>query len=311
MIPNVTAHEVLSQALKVHISGARSAAQRVVSTVTLRRLAASVNGGEASADDSSPAEAVHDFRVSLRRLRTALKPARAIYGKKKMRSLGEDLKRFADVTSALRDEEVLRETLTSLTLSTSARAAVTSWITRRARQERARRTAVVRVLREDSLLSNETPAGPTLEDCLTRLEKRLNNPKKSTSAVELGQRSIAKARSEIPDTAALDTSDVAAMHALRIRFKRLRYTAELFKSTLGEGAARTAAEASRLQSCLGHLHDFDEAIVRMTRAWGLASAPRAAVLKALAEGRARMAERCKKELAAAQITLASALNEPC
>jgi CHAD domain-containing protein len=308
-----SAHGLLSTALRAHIDTVRKTTARVLATAPARRkaggagaaaaLGAAAQGAQAGgteADDDAE-EAVHDFRVGLRRLRTALRPARLIYGDKRMRAVSGGLKRYADATSALRDEEVLRKTLGDLELSAEARAALTAWIARRARQERGRRSDVVKLLRGEAPAVEGGDGGdddaPTVEECLERLEKRLHKPKDDkTSAAELGQRALAKARDGIAELGDVNTDDGSAMHELRIRYKRLRYTAELFALVLGEELERTAKAAAKVQSRLGDLHDLDEALLRITRARGLAVDVRVSVLEALREARARMAARCTKEL---------------
>jgi CHAD domain-containing protein len=330
-----SAHELLSNALRTHMETVRATTARVLATGGSRRagaggVAAKVAAAKGAAAEGAAAEggatkdaggaakggaaksehdaeeAVHDFRVGLRRLRTALKPARQIYGKKRLRAISDDLKRYADATSALRDEEVLRKTLADLELPAEARVAVDGWLARRARQERVRRGDVVKML-----MSSEKSAGaglraraprssgaPTIADCLERLEKRLLRPKDAElPASELGQRAVGEAQAAIDALGKVDPEDSTAMHTLRIRYKRLRYTAELFKPALGEGAEHTAKSASKLQSRLGDLHDFDEAMVRIARARGLALDVRLAVLGALRTARDKMAEKCRKELA--------------
>lgn len=336
MSRDASAHDLLSSALKAHIDAARKASKRVVSSGVGRRPGAKgagaganadagaggVSAGGASAGDESDAEAVHDFRVALRRLRTALQPSRAIYGKKRLRVIGEGLKRFADVTGALRDEEVLRETLLSLELPLEYKAVLSAWVARRAKQERARRMDVVKFLREnagkkDTAASAKVNGGaepaaadePTLEECLARLEKRLGAPKSDEKAVDLARSALDKARERIREFGGVTADDAAAMHALRIRFKRLRYTAELFTPVLGDEAARIAKEASRLQTKLGDLHDLDEALVRMGRAWGLPAEVRNAVIEALRAARAHMAKKCEKDLGAAQPMLRGDVDE--
>lgn len=294
----MTAHELLSSALRTHIETVRTTTVRVLSTAPGRRGSA---GAEAPAEDAE--EAVHDFRVGLRRLRTALRAARKIYGRTRLRAIGEGLKRFGDVTSALRDEEVLRATLASLSVADEVRAVLTTWLARRAKQERVRRGDVVKLLRSGAVQAEAQKDGaaelPTLEDCLARLEKRLEKPKRAhMKAAELGQRAVAGARGDIDEMGQVDAGDVAGMHTLRIRFKRLRYTAELFAPALGIEAEVTAKAASRLQSKLGDLHDLDQAMVRMARARGLSPSARAAVLEALQAARNAMAEKCVRELAA-------------
>lgn len=293
-----TAHELLSSALRAHMETVRKTTLRVLSTATGRR-----GRGAEEAPGEDAEEAVHDFRVGLRRLRTALRTARKIYGGKRLRAISEGLKRYGDVTSALRDEEVLRATLGDLQVAENVRAALTTWLARRAKQERVRRGDVVKLLRSGAVEAEVPRDGgaelATLEDCLERLEKRLEKPRHARMlAVDLGQRAIAQARGDIEAMGHVDAGDVTGMHTLRIRFKRLRYTAELFTPALGLEAETTAKAASRLQSKLGDLHDFDEAMVRMARARGLPLGARAAVLEALQAARTAMADKCVRELAA-------------
>ncbi|WP_155797957.1 CHAD domain-containing protein, partial [Sorangium cellulosum] len=130
-----SAADFLRPALLSCIDRVRADARRVVAT--------SAQGEGAEPD----AEAVHDFRVSLRRLRTLLKPARRIYGKRRLRPIADGLREFARATGTLRDEEVLRETLTALDLGDEARAAVGAWVQRRSRREHEARAHIVELLR--------------------------------------------------------------------------------------------------------------------------------------------------------------------
>ncbi|WP_438041493.1 CHAD domain-containing protein [Sorangium sp. So ce128] len=298
-----------------HIERVRADARRVV--------AASEQGESAEPD----AEAVHDFRVSLRRLRTLLKPARRIYGRRRLRPVAEGLREFARATGALRDEEVLRETLTALELDEAARAAVAGWVAQRARLEREARAHIVELLRQDrphdagATQADAPAAGDTgatqadapaagerlrLEPHLARLDRRISRRKaRKRGAEALARRAIGDALDDVCALAASDPGDGAAMHALRIRFKRLRYSAETFSPLFGERAERTAKSASRMQRRLGQLHDADEALAQMRSAEELAPDARAAVIEALVAERARLAHKATEELARELETLTS------
>ncbi|WP_437327246.1 CHAD domain-containing protein [Sorangium sp. So ce381] len=311
----LSARDFLGPVLLSHIERVRADARRVVT--------ASEQGEDAEPD----AEAVHDFRVSLRRLRTLLKPARRIYGRRRLRPVAEGLREFARATGALRDEEVLRETLTALDLDEAARAAVAGWVAQRARREREARAHIVELLRQDRPDDTGAPqadapaegeTGATqadapvegerlrLEPHLARLERRISRRKaRKRGAEALARRAIGDALDDVRALAASDPGDGAAMHALRIRFKRLRYSAETFSPLFGERAERTAKSASRMQRRLGQLHDADEALAQMTTAEALAPDARAAVLEALAAERARLAHKAIEELARELDTLTS------
>ncbi|WP_437317788.1 CHAD domain-containing protein [Sorangium sp. So ce385] len=334
----LSARDFLGPVLLTHIESVRADARRVVAT--------SAHGAEPDE------EAVHDFRVSLRRLRTLLKPARRIYGKKRIRPIADGLREFARATGTLRDEEVLRETLTALELGEAPRAAVAGWVAQRSRREHEARAHIVELLRRDRPVDKgapkaDAPAGDgdepradappageadepragapvvgdagepragapvvgkrlRLEPYLARLERRISRKKaKKRGAEALARRAIRDALADVRALAASDPSDGAAMHALRIRFKRLRYSAETFSPLFGERAERTAKSASRLQRRLGQLHDVDEALAQMTKAAELSPDDRAAVVEALGAERARLAGKATEELAQELETLAS------
>jgi CHAD domain-containing protein/transposase-like protein len=59
----------------------------------------------------------------------------------------------------------------------------------------------------------------------------------------------------------LRNASIAQLHALRIEFKKLRYTVEFFREVLGEQAKAVIEELKRLQDHLGDLHDADVACV--------------------------------------------------
>ncbi len=63
---------------------------------------------------------------------------------------------------------------------------------------------------------------------------------------------------------------IAQLHALRIAFKRLRYTVEFFREVLGEEAGEVIARIKAMQDHLGDLNDADvacEIISRFLAAW--------------------------------------------
>jgi CHAD domain-containing protein len=271
-----SAHDLLAPALFSLITAVRRAAERARSP-------------EARSAEPDP-EAIHDLRVAIRRLRTLLRPARRLYGKGRVRAIGEELRAFAATTGALRDEEVLRETLGALALPRGPRAELDAWMSRRMRQERARRRGVEAALHRGDEGS--------LASALAQLERRLGKRRPAeTTAVELGRAAISEALAGVHELRDAPPEDGPAMHALRIRFKRLRYTSELFARILGEGTGALGASAARMQKLLGELHDLDEATIRIDRARALSEATRRSVRGALVRARARAVKRVRTELA--------------
>ena len=57
----------------------------------------------------------------------------------------------------------------------------------------------------------------------------------------------------------LPSASVTQLHALRIEFKKFRYTLEYFREILGEGVNQAINELKQMQDHLGELHDADVA----------------------------------------------------
>jgi CHAD domain-containing protein len=257
----------------------------------------------AGASQGSDPDAVHDFRVALRRLRTVLRPARALYGKRSLRAVEDELRRFAQATGVLRDEEVLRETLAGLDLPPTARAGVDAWLVQRGRQERARRRRVGALVRGEQGPSDVPGLGETLAQLERRLGHRSRHRQEGRDASSLAVAAVAHAAADVTARLGGLASDVAGMHALRIRYKRLRYTVELFAPLLGDRASAAVAAATRMQKRLGELHDLDEALARVRRARALPPRIRAAVTRALRRARSRRSEGIARDLVDAHTRL--------
>jgi CHAD domain-containing protein len=284
--PGRSAHDMLAPEIRSLAGAVLAASGRVLETVTTERRRGAPHD----------AEAVHDFRVALRRLRTLLRPARKAFGKKRLRRVEDELRRLAQATGALRDEEVLRATLGSLELRGRFRGAVDGWLRRRQPQERARRRQVAALLRGDAVRAPAAPEVPPIAETLARLEQRLRPRKVGLTARELALASLDASIRGVNELAEVDPRDVERLHALRIRFKRLRYSAEIFAELLGPAADPVARSGAKMQRRLGDLHDIDEAVVRIGRARGLAPEAKRVVVSALRRARAAASEKAMTQL---------------
>lgn len=282
------AHDFLAPAFYALIAEVRRTQDRVAAT-----------RGGAAVDP----EAIHDFRVALRRLRTVLRPARPVFGKRRLREIGAELRRFAQVTGSLRDEEVLRETLGALDLPPRPKEDLSAWLAQRAKQERARRRGVVALL-----LTPDSPADPSLGAALAHLERRIGRRRREDmTTAALAASALALAFADVQALAA--ARGAAALHALRIRFKRLRYTADLFAPVLGDRGAAVARSSARMQKRLGELHDLDEALVRVARARGLSVSCARALRRALIRARRDAEARARTVLGEELDRIAAALAD--
>ena len=203
--------------------------------------------------DGAGSEAVHDFRVAIRRLRSALPSARALYGKRSIKRVRENLKAFAKSSNALREEEVMSSTLKSAQLSESYRAKLGEWLARRVPHENALRDEYCAFMEEHDINTvlkqlravQQLPFGRD-EPVAERARKTVSTERKKL--LKLLPRVIRK------------TGDVELLHRLRILCKQLRYSVEFYESELPPECKDLAWQAREIQRALGELHDIDEAL---------------------------------------------------
>lgn len=274
----------------------------VIGETRQRVLAATEVKGEETTPDS---EAVHDFRVALRRCRTMLRVGRILWSTKQTRRFEDELRYYAQTTGTLRDDEVLRDLLASVAVREEGQAAIHAWLEKRARAGKKKQRSILRIVKDGPQRNEVTTAGGKavrpLPVVLDKLDALLSmEPKTPWTAGELAIAAVKKARRDVQRAAGADVHMTVEMHALRIREKRLRYTVELFANELGDEGARLIAHATRMQRRLGDLHDVDEAIVTIKRARGLEKPIKQALLMALGGTRAAYAAKVEPHLAEAR-----------
>ncbi len=246
-------------------------------------------------------EAIHDYRVALRRLRTLLAAAAPLFKRQPLARVRAGLRELAHAAGAVRDEEVLAETLAAFDLPAVARSRVDLWLRGRARRERQLRAAIVTGLARSEAGSPEAPALPALLALAAALP--LRRKADAISARELTSSALREAGKRVLEQAArVDAESPDARHALRIRWKRVRYVAELFSAAVADDAPAAEAlahldkAAAHMQKRLGEMHDLDGAIARVTRARALSSGDRMVVHHQLRTARAALADKLAKEL---------------
>ncbi len=222
------------------------------------------------------AEAVHDFRVSLRQLRTLLKLARPLYGRFLADAVRASFAALQHATGELRDEEALEETVLAMGIKHHA---LTAWQTRRASKARALRRAVV-----DRVSSNDLAHARELLHALLILP---THPKRERPLGVFAAQKVEEALADAERRATKQTSDSIQLHELRIACKRLRYTVEFFEDDLPESLRALRKPATKLQKVLGDVHDLDVALVVMQRQYALPAPLRSRVLRALTSRRAQ------------------------
>lgn len=196
-------------------------------------------------------EALHDFRVALRRLRSVLRWYRPWIGRAGGRGVRRRLRRLVAATSAARDAEVQLEWLARRCdeVPRDARPALNALLRdRRAairrgleRTKRRGRRIFPDLARKIELRFRETgDRGPVLRDVFSSLLER------GTGKLEANLAAISGANDAVP------------LHEARIAAKRLRYLLEPLEPELSPPAA--AAEAigalENIQDVLGGIHDL-------------------------------------------------------
>ena len=230
--------------------GALEALRRI-----LRRQWGQMIWNEPGARLGLDAEALHDMRVAVRRMRAALRVfAGAIPSRRRM-ALARELRWLGDALGAVRDLDVslLHLRAEAQRLEPALRQATVLYegaLLRR--RERARRvmlraldSARYRRLAEGlrRRLDAPAPARPAPEACEPA-------PRVAVRAVRKALGKVLKMGRALPP----DAPD-EALHRLRIACKRLRYACEFFGDLLGAPAAEFAARVKEVQDVLGAHQD--------------------------------------------------------
>jgi CHAD domain-containing protein/CYTH domain-containing protein len=204
-------------------------------------------------DDAEDGEALHDFRVALRRLRSTLTAYRvelvgSVSGKRR-----RQIKALAERTGSARDAEVQLAWLEKQgkRLEERHHPALRSLVEKLREQERAGYAGVRDALRArfDKLL-------PKLTKAFSTYEARLGDDRGPTFAVAAAAlirshaTALAEALGEIGDPA-----DVEPAHQARIKAKRLRYLLEPLRGNAQADAGPVVKLLQKLQDVLGDLHD--------------------------------------------------------
>jgi CHAD domain-containing protein len=192
------------------------------------------------------ADAVHDMRVAVRRLRSILRTARVMLDDEWVEHVRAELDWLAGKLGAVRDLDVLTEGLGA----DGARldggdATVASVLLHPLREERGR-------ARERLLAALEKRRYFALLDMLDAATTTLPATRVDVTLKKLARKELRKLRRR---ARRLDRPDDAALHKLRIQGKRARYAAELAQPAGGRNAAPFISAAKDLQDTLGEHQD--------------------------------------------------------
>ena len=204
-------------------------------------------------------EAVHDMRVATRRMRSAFRLFKPFFNYTTIEPFVRDLRQTGRVLGDVRDLDVFMEKAQHFLADhpdTDLTPLFEAWEKRlyKARQKLVRHLdskSFARFVKRFNRFLNTPGMGavPVPEDRVTAFQVRHLAPRMIYTRYEQ-----VRAYETV-----LDNGDITTLHALRIDFKRLRYTLEFFEHVLGPGASAVIKEIKGMQDHLGDLNDAEVA----------------------------------------------------
>ena len=202
-------------------------------------------------------EGIHDLRVAMRRIRSALASFRPIVDAGVTDPLRDELRWAAGRLGEARDAEVVADRIVSLLDEVAAD--TPPQVLDRLRERVHADAASVRDVAVETLDSERYAAALLLLDVVTARPPFTD--KAERKARPLARRRLRREARRVLQLAeeawATTEPEVRAerLHDVRKRAKRLRYAAEACVPVLGKRATRVAKAAERIQSTLGTHHD--------------------------------------------------------
>ncbi|HEY0553856.1 MAG TPA: CHAD domain-containing protein [Thermoanaerobaculia bacterium] len=226
-------------------------------------------------DDPADAEALHDFRVGLRRLRSALKAYDAQLGGSVPKKLAKRLKRLAGSTGPGRDTEVQIEWVRGRAphLGSHHRNGA-SWLLGRLGERKREAYNEMREEVADELdkVEKDLRARLSVYRAEIHLDAKAGRPTLAEATAEILHGQIADLEERLGKIG--DAGDETEAHEARIRAKRVRYLLEPLVDEI-PGAAPVVKRFKALQDLLGDLHDAHVLEAELAHAVETAAAERA------------------------------------
>jgi CHAD domain-containing protein len=193
-------------------------------------------------------DAVHDFRVAVRRMRSVLRSARALFDQSRLRVLRDGLGWLAREFGASRDLDVL--------------------LARLARDPSAKTAPLVHLLDGERLQAQERARAALEDDRYVKLIRLATDTIEASPAetADLTLEGIAAEEFRRLRRAAKTlrrTSTDDELHRVRIRAKRARYAAELAAPLVGRRARSFVESARRFQDVIGEHQDAAAGLERI------------------------------------------------
>jgi len=206
------------------------------------------------------AEYLHQLRVGLRRMRTALRAFRGLVPRLVAEPLLGELRELMPALGSARDWDVLSEILKNVAQAPVAGAPALAPLLRRVALQRARARRAARACVISAAFQRFILHGTAwMERKPWRSEPNgAARPVPDQPVATFANRALTKLEHRAARSARrIDWRDPVARHGLRVRLKRLRYACEFFASCSPRKAARRYLERLEgLQDLLGELNDL-------------------------------------------------------
>lgn len=208
-------------------------------TLCLRAKAGSVDGD---------VEALHDFRVALRRLRVWLRISEPFFVQYPLRRWERRLRIIQKALGPARDADIAMAHV----IRNRRDEASQHVLTRLKEIRAARKQSATRILR--------SVVWARMKDRLRRFWRevpatRLCNEKALVQrALKISRKTLRRVKRQ---TQKADPGDAQGVHQLRIVVRRMRYLAEFFEPFMGSDLGQLAGELKKAQDLLGDAHDLD------------------------------------------------------
>jgi len=205
--------------------------------------------------DEADAEALHDFRVALRRFRSYLRGYRTLLEDSVTKKHRRALRDLAAETTVARDTEVQLAWLGGQTEQVRpVHRSALAWLVHRLEQRHREAYAGVRGETLRRFVEIEPKLRERLSRYVARLEERTPRRAFASEAGELVRHAGEALQAGL--AAVRSPADVEAAHEARILAKRLRYLLEPLRATdVGEETTALVKHLKGLQDILGELHD--------------------------------------------------------
>ncbi len=226
---------------------------------TVRHCLDHLMANEACVLESEDPEGVHQMRVALRRLRSALRLFRSVIPDRQYRDIVDEIKWLTGALAATRDWDVLLDEIVGPVVAQFPEDEAFEVLIARLRAERRRsRHAARDAIRSDRYTGFLLRTGGWLADRAWR-----DQPLSEAGArlfdllTDLSDALIAKGHDKVRKTAKrFETLSVAERHRLRIDVKRLRYATDFFGALYPRKKVRRyAARLTKIQDALGYRND--------------------------------------------------------